>query len=148
MRTVEVLAVISVCLLSCCAVSRWRDRSTPLTPASPTEYRLEIVEDPDNRRFDLRLVSTTNRPLCVGEHQWPNSLGQLHFARGDVYLIVAGAKYSIKEHNMGYPEGVLRIPPGGQRTGFISLDEFDPGWSSTPDSARKLLFKVQPVYCN
>lgn len=148
MRTIEMLIVLSACLLCCCAGVSGRGSIRTLPPASPTDYRLEIAEDRENQRFDLRLVSTTNRRLCIGEHQWPNSLGQLHFASTDIYVIVAGVKYGVKERNMGYPEGTLRIPAHGQLTGFLSFDEFDAGWRTNLDEGHRLVFPVQPFYCD
>lgn len=147
MRSVEMLAAICACLLACCA-SVGRRSNTVLTPALPGDYRLEIAEDRATHRFTLRLVSTTTRRLCIGEHQWPNNLGQLHFAADRVFVIVEDSKYYVNERNLGYPEGVVEIPPHKEVTGFISFSEFAAKMSEDPDIPRKLVFSVRPFYCD
>lgn len=141
--------MINALLFSCCALATGRtDTSSALSPVSPEDYRLEITENLQRRRFDLRLVSTTSRELCLGEHQWPNSLGQLHFAERDVFVIVADQKYYVRAQNFGYPEGTLRIPARGELTGFVSFDEIAAGWTVDPTTPRRLVFEVRPSYCN
>ena len=120
---------------------------TPLQFALPTDYRLEIAENRDERKFEVKLISTTVRRLCINSAQWPNSLGQLHFARDRVYVTVGDTRYDIKTENFGYPAGFLEIPAGGGLDGFIAFDEFDSAWPTGSNTKPVLAFEVQPYYC-
>src|SRR6266480_1580537 len=68
-------------------------------------YRLDIVDRPNEKRFNLSLKSLDRRSLCIYFDEWPNKFGQLHFGSGRVKLESSEGTYPARDENFGYCVG-------------------------------------------
>lgn len=119
--------------------------------ADKSEFELVVRENFGERRFELHLNSKTDRALCFHIQQWPNALGQLHYAGESVHVIVNNVDYPIRDRNFGYCAPTKNLdcqevlPVGGSVYGFIAFSEFDQAMYADPHAGRVLKFIV-PLY--
>jgi hypothetical protein len=149
-------SIVAIVIVAHCA-PRWERfgiNHVQAEHARQSEYELLIEERFDDQRFELYLNSRSDRQLCIQQDVWPNSLGQLHFAGGQVYVTIDGTRYPIRDRNLGYcvpteEYGCYHvIPPGGKLSGFIAFSEFDPEVAANRSATRQLKFVVPaPVVC-
>jgi hypothetical protein len=116
--------------------------------AGPGDFRLNIIDDHDSKRFRIELLSLTDEWLCIDQYGWPDSWGRLHFAGRLVHVAIGESVFPIRDYNMGYPGGEFRIPPGGKLKGFISFAEFDAELAADPEAERELIFRPVPYVCD
>ena len=120
--------------------------------AGPSEYEFVVTESPSEPRFDVVFLSRSDRPLCIHQHSWPNSLGQLHFAGDHVFVLINGVQYPIQDRNFGYCSPTTkygcyhRVRPGAELRGFVAFSEFDP--QVRESQSRRLDFSIgAPAVC-
>lgn len=114
--------------------------------------RFTLVAEPNDaqKRFDLRLVSTDIRPLCLTAEQWPSPSGKVESGGARAVLIMNAQRFPASNANFGYCPGgcgQLRVEPGNDLNGFVGYAEFGDERliASTPD--KTLRFNVQPYLC-
>jgi len=110
---------------------------------------LQIEANAEARRFDISLQSSSTKPLCVSIHNWPNTLGEMHYSADHVFAEISGDRYSIRDQNFGYCVGNQcshRIEPGAILSGFVSYAEF-PGAPLGSASSPRLIFPLPVQYC-
>lgn len=130
-RSLTVIVMMSLC--SCAS-------------ASP-RYRLDITDNPEQKRFLLTLKSLDNRTLSISFQDWPNQFGQTHFGSTWVKLQTPQGVYPARDHNFGSCLGdncSIEIPPGGELKGFIAYAEFGKPSVIAALPKRKLIFVVSP----
>ncbi|WP_156106858.1 hypothetical protein [Arenimonas composti] len=124
--------------------------STPReTTSVPTSYRLRVVDLPEKRTFEISLVSTEKRPICVSSDQWPNaggyvSIGTRAVLNGDRIRLVA------MDADFGSCVGPCephRIEAGGELAGSISYDAFGDAEFVRNMEPRDLVLAVNPYFC-
>lgn len=147
MRTAVPLLLVVVTATLACGLARI-PKKEPST-ASADEFELLVTVDRSARRFNLRLVSHSQRQLCLHLNEWPDDVGKLHFAgtRG-VYVEMAGTRCNALDRNLGYcpeRECLLKTRPGGELAGFIDFSEFVCELDS--GAPLKLSFSVAPTHC-
>lgn len=145
MKTGVSLVLISTIGVLACG-SEFRKNPRPKAP--PEEYEFSVALDPTQKRFELELVSRSARPICLHAHDWPNALGQLHYAGDHVYVQIADSRCYASDRNLGTcggPGCVLRINPGDTLEGFIALSEFR--CEVDPQGPLELSFSATPRYC-
>lgn len=137
----RLLAGIAFCILA--AVST--------ASSSVARYHVEVVDQPDQRRFVVTLRSSDTRPLCVYRDKWPNRLGQLHFGSTWVSLTSTGGTFAARDTNFGFcgggPSCFLRIPPCSVLSGFIGYEQFGDPNRIAKLRKRQLRFPVSPFFC-
>ena len=69
----------------------------------------------------------TGKTLCLSKGNWPDRAGKLDFARGLVFLVVYGERFSIEDFNTGIiiDGHALRVLPGEEISGTIPYEDFD-----------------------
>jgi len=112
------LAVLALCA---CA------SSAPLWRAQDgIDYRVDVVDQPSDRRFELEFVSLADRPLCFSTESWPFR-GKVGWGSTQVAIAVGDQRYPIQDWNMGYCPGnecASRVEARGRAHGYLSYDEF------------------------
>jgi len=117
--------------------------------AASSEYAVSISPNAEEQRFDISLQSSSTKPLCVSNDNWPNNLGEMHYSAGHVLAEIDGERYSIRDQNFGYCIGNQcshRIAPGAVLEGFVSYAEF-PGAPLRGAAAPRLIFPLHVRYC-
>lgn len=148
MNVVRWLTGLLVMILLSCAV---RASASGNRPSGDPQYRLEIVDNIEGRRFLLTLRSLDDRPLCFGITQWPNRIGQLHFGSQRAVLNSAEGKFPARDENFGYCVGegcTIHIAPRASLRGFIGYAEFGKPKIIATLSKRQLHYKIAPSICN
>ena len=128
-----------------CAGSDWLP---PLVP--PEAFEVQIKENPELRRFDIRLVSRVRYSICITQDQWSNGLGQLESSARLTKLRSGDIVLTAKESNFGFctgPQCRLRIPPGESLEGFIGFDQFGDPVRIAALPNKRLEFGADPVRC-
>jgi len=123
--------------------------STEGRSANP-RYKLVISDQPDFRRFRLRLESLDDRPLCLDITRWPNDIGQLHFGSVWATLRSTQGTYMARDENFGRcigPSCTIHIKPRSSLTGFIGYSEFGNPKKIAKLSARRLQLDINPIVC-
>src|SRR5947207_514574 len=65
-------------------------------------YRLDIVDSPNEKRFNLSLISLDRRNICIYFDEWPNQFGKLHYGSRRVQLESSEGTYPARDENFGY----------------------------------------------
>jgi hypothetical protein len=111
-------------------------------------YRVEITDNPKQKRFIIVLTSLDDRSLCLGIGQWPNKLGQLDFGSSWVELKSGSKSFRPRDTNFGYRPGCeIRVAPRSELKGFIGYAEFADAATITALPKRQLHFPVTAWVC-
>jgi len=135
-----VLIIAAVCLCSCSI-------QPPKITERPPSFRLETIDHPEERRFEIALVSLDDRRLYIHREMWPNSRGNLHFGSTWVTLETPSGILPARDDNWGYTVGglgVFIIEPGSRLEGFISYENFGDPEALETVTQRKLHFETFP----
>lgn len=112
-------------LLSACATTGPAS-STAVDPS--TEFALEVTDRPALRRFEVRLVSTSQRPLCVPIEAWPDINGRFTEEMLDVHVQIPGERVDIAPafRSVYCPGGCghRTVAPGATLDAFIAYEAF------------------------
>lgn len=148
MKLVHAIAVLAGwATLSCCAEER-PDRFLFGNP--PPRYRVEIKDNPTEKRFDLTLISSDKRPLCVSAGGWPNGVGNVSWGSSWVKLESKGRIFPARDWDFGYCEGgdcSHRIAPEGTLSGFIGYAEFGDPKEIAALPERRIFFDTAAYVC-
>ena len=120
------------------------------TPEPLPRYSFQIEDNPDQRRFDLAIVSEDSRLLCVYVDYWPNPLGELDEGSVRSSLESDSGVLAGKDGVFGYaPTGwpVFVIVPSSSLSGFISYSSFGDPDTISKLVNRRLIFSVGPEVC-
>lgn len=136
------VAMLVAAVASCASVS---------IPLGPDAYRLEILDNPAEHRFDVVLHSQHDHALCVYRDDWPTSKGTLFVENPEVYLDTASARLPLKTpfSSVYCPGGCghKRVEPRGTLSGFFAYSAFDDDKRIASDTRRRLHFSVSPTLC-
>jgi hypothetical protein len=111
-------------------------------------YRVNIIDDPKEKRFIVVLKSLDDRSLCLGVGQWPNHVGQLDFGSSWVQLKSAAKSFRPRDTNFGYcPDCEIRVAPRKELKGFINYAEFGDPRAIAALPERQLHFPVVAWVC-
>jgi hypothetical protein len=118
--------------------------------ASAPRYKVEILDQPAEKRFLITLKSFDSRPLCLGVEQWPNVRGQVDTGSKRAKLESAKGTYLARDENFGSCLGdacIIHLAPRSSIRGFINYAEFgDPSVIATLPQ-RQLHFPVTTWIC-
>lgn len=123
--------------------------SVPFTADQPASFQLVISDNPQEKRFDLLLVSEENNGICLTVEQWPNEVGGLHFGSQRAFLETPEGNLPAADENFGHCPGgcgLLRVEEGGELKGHIPYSSFGPE-SQISETPKRLIFEVQPFIC-
>lgn len=125
--------------------------STAVTRPSPNNFRVEIMDNLDERRFDVSVTSLDDHAICVSKESWPGESGGFTGPQDSTYLQVGSERLPVRsalssiycpggcgEHHVA-PHGVLR--------GFIAYGEFADANAVAAEPRKELHFTVTPYYC-
>lgn len=134
-----VLGALTACASS--APTRW---------APPTDFALDIADNPAQQHFDLTLTSKAAEPLCLSKEAWPAEaslpLGfdgaTLNTSTGPQELLSTGSAYC--------PGGCgeVRVEPGQSVHGILPYAAFGDAAAIAADSTRSLSFEIHPYICS
>lgn len=123
--------------------------SAAVDPA--TEFALEVTDQPAQRRFDVRLVSTSQRPLCVPNEAWPDSHGRFTEAVLDIHVQIPDGRVDIAPAftSVYCPGGCgyRTVAPGETLEAFIAYDAFADANKLASSAERVLNFAVPVQAC-
>lgn len=150
MRVSRWVGLLAILWLVSCTTDRVVGQRTA---SSTARYRLQVTDRPDQKRFDVRLDSIDDRPLCITVENWPNRHGRLHFGATWVNVTSAEGLFPGGEENFGYcidENGgpcLIQIPPKSSLKGYIVYKEFGDPAKIAALSQRRLRFPVSPQVC-
>ncbi|MFE3970181.1 MULTISPECIES: hypothetical protein [unclassified Stenotrophomonas] len=114
-------------------------------------YRVDVVDRAEERRFDVSLVSNDDRALCVSKESWPDATGGFSVARDDTFVLAGGDRLQARSGLMSaYCPGGCgehRVEPHGALRGFISYEAFAGSKVLAGEGRKELHFSVSPYYC-
>jgi hypothetical protein len=115
----------------------------------PPRFEFAIKDNPQDRRFDLILVSHDDRPICISHGGWPDGSGHVNWGSRDVKIESRGSVFPSRDWDFGYCAGecMTQIPAHGTLEGFINYEEFgDPSQiAELPD--KRLTFETFVHLC-
>lgn len=142
MNILRSLYVVAVVCCQCTCVTM------PATAGPAPRYRVEITDNPKQKRFIIVLTSLDDRSLCLGIGQWPNRLGQLDFGSSWVELKSGSKSFRPRDTNFGYCPGCeIRVAPRSELKGFIGYAEFADAATIAALPERQLHFPVTAWVC-
>jgi hypothetical protein len=113
-------------------------------------FRIEVTDQPNQKRFLIVLKSLDNRPLCLGVEQWPDQLGQLDTGSRRARVTSSEGTFLARDASFGYCAGdacVLHVAPGSTLKGFIGYAEFGSAAAIAGLRDRRLHFPVTTWVC-
>ena len=112
-------------------------------------FSLKIENDLIVQSFNLKLTNNTNKSICIDAQDWPNNMGQLHFAADVVYAVFENTKYPIKDRNLGYCLNGCKtvIAANSSITGQIPFSEFQGNFENLAEKNIALVYSISPFYC-
>lgn len=130
----------------------------PLMACSPNvvrpsddRFRLSVIQDDANHRFNIAFSSKDERPICISKENWPNTAGRFTVDNGDVFLKIGADSLPSRSPLMSAycPGGCgeLRIGPMEELRGFIAYDSFGEPAQIAAETEKDLIFDVYPYYC-
>ncbi|HEL3158094.1 TPA: hypothetical protein UMF67_001814 [Stenotrophomonas maltophilia] len=138
------LSLLTLAALTACASSasiRW---------APPTDFALEIADNPTQQHFVLTLTSKAAEPLCLSKEAWPAEAGlplgfdgaTLNTSTGPQELLPTGSAYC--------PGGCgeVRVESGQSVRGVLPYAAFGDAAAIAADSTRSLSFEIHPYICS
>lgn len=116
-------------------------------PLAGRDYVLTAEPNQVARRFDLRLVSKTDRSLCISQDNWSNAPGWLAWSSERVFVENGGRRFPITDQNFGSCAdcGSWVIKPGATLAGKVAYDQFDP--EATSSGAPRLSYNPPVRAC-
>lgn len=127
--------------------------SSPLINAKPMTspmFKLETIDIPEQKRFELTLKSLDARQLCLDVEQWPNSIGGVHFGRDIAVLEFDDGSVPIHDSNFGYCPGgcgTIEVEPNSELRALIPYGQFGDPNEIAKLKNKRLKFSVSPRYC-
>ena len=140
-----IAAVASLSLGYACA----HDRARSDVP----RYELQVVDEPERRRFLLVLSSRDKRDICVERGTWPDAKGRTETGRF-VYSLrtergtIFPHEPTVEIDCFDSPECSIRIRPGESLNGFIAYSEFGDPSKIRSLRKRELRADVVPSVCD
>lgn len=135
-------------LLSACATAG--PASTAAVDPS-TEFALKVTDQPAMKRFDVRLVSTSQRPLCVPIEAWPDINGRFTEASLDIHVQIPAGRVDIAPafRSVYCPGGCgyRTVAPGATLEAFIAYDAFTDADKVASSAERVLHFPFPVLAC-
>jgi hypothetical protein len=133
------VVMLAIAMASCASVP---------APLAPDAYRLEIVDNPAERRFDVVLRSHHDRALCMSSDNWPLSIGTLRAENTGVYLATASGILPLQGQFVSVycPGGCgeVRVEPGATLSGFFAYRAFGDADRIAADPSRQLHYALAP----
>jgi hypothetical protein len=118
---------------------------------SEDRYRVVVVDNTKEERFDISLVSNDVRPFCLSIENWPNSSGTFTVEQSDVFLETSRGVLPVRSPLMSVycPGGCgqHRVEPNGELHGFIMYSAFGDPLELAADTSKRLRFNIFPFYC-
>jgi hypothetical protein len=129
-----------------------RSTSVPVVSHSAPRYRIDVVDEVQQKKFRLALVSEEKSPICVTLEGWPNKGGEVFSGSQRMSLEIPGQppisgksfKFAIScPGGCGYHV----VKPGRELEGFIGYEQFDKPeeWSALPN--KRLIFATSVHWC-
>lgn len=119
---------------------------------SNDSYRLIILDNAAEQRFDISLKSDDSRSLCIYKEDWPNTAGFFTVDKDGVFVESASGMFPAQSPLVSTycPGGcgLHRIDPHGELRGFIEYTAFGDPVPFFNDIDRELRFSVFPFYCS
>lgn len=107
--------------------------ATTQQPIGQSSYRLSIIDNSAQQRFDLVLINKEAHAICVDIDEWPTGRGQLRVDDGQVSVEVDSKRYiSRGALSTAYCPGgcgELRVEAGAELRGSLDyrwLEGFEP----------------------
>lgn len=148
MKLLHVIPILASLAPLSCSGDKPSDRLLFGDP--PPRYQVVIKDNPNERRFDLTLISSDQRPLCVSIGSWPDGLGHVSWGSSWVKLKSKGGILSARDWDFGVCEGKdcsHRIAPKGTLTGFVGYAEFGNPKDIAALPERQLVFETTAYVC-
>lgn len=138
------LFLLALAALTACASSasiRW---------ASPTDFALDIVDNPAQQHFDLTLTSKATEPLCLSKEAWPDKAGLPLGFDGATLITSTGPKELLPTGSAYCPGGCgeVRVESGQSVRGVLPYAAFGDAAAIAADSKRSLSFEIHPYICS
>jgi len=90
------------------------------------EIPYSYLDQPEYERVEVRFRNTFRYDVCLVPEFWPNKAGAIDQARGLVFLVIDGKRFSIRNINTGYCPGCfIRVAPGEEVVAYIPYTDFD-----------------------
>lgn len=125
--------------------------STSVTRPSPENFRVEIIDNVDERRFDVSLASLDDHAICVSKESWPGESGGFAGPQDYTYLQVGSNRLPVRSalSSIYCPGGCgeHRVAPHGVLRGFIAYGEFADANAIAAEPRKELHFPLIPYYC-
>lgn len=137
------LAIALVCVVATACATAFRR-------AEPGDFTVSVVDNVAARRFDVVLVSTADKPLCLSKESWPAEDGTFPMGyEGAVLTTAAGALHPKAAMTAYCPGGCgeVRIDPGQRMPASVAYAAFADADAIAADAQRSLAFPVYPYYC-
>ncbi len=76
------------------------------TSPKPQHFPVVVQDNAEEQKFDISMQNTTAKAVCISVENWPNNIGELHYAADILYIEIASDTYPIFDSNLGYcPKG-------------------------------------------
>lgn len=119
------------------------------SPILGRDYNIVVRQDDSMDRFEMELVSTSTRAICVAAEDWPNSLGTV--AGGRAYLQIWEKGLYSRDIARGFcvgPKCETIIPSQSRLTGFVNYAEFGDANSIRSTSSKSMIYDIRPYFCS
>lgn len=114
------------------------------------KYSIEINDQPDRRRFEIKVTSRDTRPICMESRQWPNRRGELDARNTVAILRTERRSFDLHPDGPGTRDDarLITLAPGEAVVGFVGYSVFGNPDEIAKLSERKLVFVVGVVACH
>jgi len=135
---VGIICIISSALLGC-----------ETTSIEPQFFPIAIHDNIGEQKFDIMIQNTSTKSVCIDVQNWPNNVGELHYAADIVSVEIGSKSYPIRDSNLGYcPSGCEdhKIKAGETLEGSIPYKLFEI-LDSEKNSKKELSFTPAAFEC-
>lgn len=143
------MIVIAALILAGCA-SRGQAVTGPSSSIG-SEFEVAVADNFQLRRFDIRVVSHSDRKLCIAKDAWPDDNGRFSDSTLEVHVLIPNRKIDLKPALMSVycPGGCgqVTISPRATLVGFISYEAFQDVEAIVTANERKLQFSANVYAC-
>ncbi|WP_152540982.1 hypothetical protein [Luteimonas huabeiensis] len=134
--------------LSCAAISAC---ATPFQRAEPGDFSVSVTDNVEERRFEVVLVSTATKPLCLSGESWPDESGKFPLGYEAVVLTTTNGLLHPRASITAYCPGgcgEVEIEAGQRLEAIVAYAAFGDAEVIAEDAQRSLEFPVYPYYCS
>lgn len=150
MKTNPVHALLGGMALLAGRASVAQEASEPGRVAA-TEYEVVVTDNAERKRFDIRVVSRSDRRLCIANEEWPDDAGRLTVATDETYVQTSHGRVEAKPALLSAycPGGcgVKAIEPRATLEGFVSYDAFVDAAAIATHDGRVLHMPINVQVC-